>query len=694
MALTLLKKKHPARAKKAIRNKASRSIHLPDDAAKSPMPESVSPMLATLVDRPFNHPGWIFEVKWDGYRAIALVDGPHVELRSRNQKSFSEKFYPVRDALKVLDRKAVLDGEIVVLNEKGQADFGSLQNWRSEEDGTLIYYVFDLLWLNGRDLRSLPLLKRREILSQVVPKNDPLIRYSEGFPSDGIRFFQSAKRLGLEGIMAKKGDSPYLEGTRSPAWLKIKSALRQEVVIGGYTRNRDSPKVFSSLLVGVYRKKALSYAGKIGTGFSDQVRKDLLARFRTLKSAKCPFERIPDVNSPSRFRPDPPHADAHWLKPQLVCEVDYLELTADGLMRHPSFQGLRADKKPRQVILERPAPIDQIDPVKPRKKNLMVQRPTPGKGPKTLLNPSEASQTRVVEGHELKFTHLDKIYWPADQINKRDLLNYYHQMAPFILPYLTGRPQTLNRFPNGIGGKAFYQKDVTGKVPDWMETFLYHSGTENQDKHFLVCSGEASLLYMANLGAIEINPWSSRVDRPDNPDWCVLDLDPDRNTFNQVIQAARVARKVLEGIGITSFPKTSGSTGIHIYIPLGAKYTYGQSREFARMIAGMVHEQTEKFTSMERSLEKRKGKMYLDFLQNRPQATLAAPYSLRPKPGATVSMPLDWDEVKPGLKMKDFTIFNAVARVRREGDLFRGVLGKGISMEKACRKAGSPFPEI
>jgi len=319
----------------------------------------------------------------------------------------------------------------------------------------------------------------------------------------------------------------------------------------------------------------------------------------------------------------------------------------------------------------------------------MTQRPTAGKERKTLLNPSDQTQTRTVAGHELQFTHLQKIYWPGEQITKRDMLNYYYQMAPFILPYLARRPQTLNRFPNGIAGKAFYQKDVTGKVPDWMETFLYHSGNEKQDKHFLVCTDEASLLYMANLGAIEINPWSSRVEHPDNPDWCVIDLDPDKNTFNQVIQAARVTREVLEQIGVPGFPKTSGSTGIHIYIPLGAKYTYEQSREFARVIARMVHEETKKFTSLERTLEKREGKMYLDFLQNRPQATLAAPYSLRPRPGATVSMPLDWDEVKPGLRMKDFTILNAVARVRSEGDPFRGVLGKGISMEKSIKKAGA-----
>ena len=304
-----------------------------------------------------------------------------------------------------------------------------------------------------------------------------------------------------------------------------------------------------------------------------------------------------------------------------------------------------------------------------------------------MLNPADESQVREVNGHEISFTHLSKVFWPKEKITKRDLLNYYYQVAPFILPYLKDRPQSLNRYPNGIDGKSFYQKDVTGKVPDWIETFPYHSEGDNRDKNFLVCSDEASLLYIASLGCIEMNPWSSRVQSPDNPDWCIIDLDPSaKTTFDKVIEVAQVTKTLLDAIGIASYCKTSGSTGIHIYFPLGAKYNYEHSKEFARLIVTKVQADTPSYTSIERMVGARKGKMYLDFLQNRPQATIAAPYSIRPKPGATASAPLAWEEVKKGLTMKDFTLKNMPQRIKETGDLFKPVLGKGIDMDKALKK--------
>jgi bifunctional non-homologous end joining protein LigD len=264
------------------------------------------------------------------------------------------------------------------------------------------------------------------------------------------------------------------------------------------------------------------------------------------------------------------------------------------------------------------------------------------------------------------------------------MLNYYYQIAPYIIPYLKDRPQSLNRFPNGITGKSFYQKDVTGKVPDWVETFPYK--TEGIDKNFMLCNDEAALLYMASMGAIEMNPWSSTIKKPDNPDWCIIDLDPDKNHFDRVIETAQVTREILEAAGAECYCKTSGSTGLHIYIPLAKKYNYEASKEFARLIATLVHERLPKYTSIERLTANRRGKLYIDFLQNRPQATLAAAYSLRPKPGATVSMPLQWDEVIKGMKMEDFNIYNAVERVQSLGDIFKPVLGKGINMQKVLEK--------
>ncbi|WP_312186691.1 non-homologous end-joining DNA ligase, partial [Sphingobacterium sp.] len=305
---------------------------------------------------------------------------------------------------------------------------------------------------------------------------------------------------------------------------------------------------------------------------------------------------------------------------------------------------------------------------------------------KTLLNPSDTSQVKKVNKHELKFTNLNKIFWPKEKITKRDLINYYYQAAPFILPYLKDRPQSMNRFPNGITGKGFYFKDVTDSAPEWAETYLYQSEADGRDRHYLVGKDEATLLYMANLGCIEMNPWNSTVKKPDNPTFCIIDLDPDKNTFDQVIETAQVTKQILDDMNVPGYCKTSGSTGLHIYIPLGNKYSYEQSKEFARVIVTLIHAELPEYTSLERTIRDRKGKMYLDFLQNRPHATIASAYSVRPKPGATVSMPLHWDEVKKGLKISDFNIFNAIERMHSVGDIFKPVLGKGIDLKKVIDK--------
>ncbi|HEX6915437.1 MAG TPA: DNA ligase D [Chitinophagaceae bacterium] len=656
-------------------------------SGKAPMPSDLAPMLATLVDKPFHEEGWMYEIKWDGYRALSYVSGGKAEIRSRNNKSFNEKFYPVRDALSSWKVNAVLDGEIIVMNERGAADFSALQSWRSEADGHLAYYIFDILWLDGRDLSQLPLIERKRILAALIPANHPTLRLSEHLEAEGNELFQLADQLGLEGIIAKREDSRYQPGQRSRDWLKIKTEKMQEAVIAGYTRNEGSSKKFSALLLGVYDAGKLVFIGPVGTGFSTKLQEDLLRQFRSLETKTCPFRKVPDYNKPSRFRPNPPKASVTWLRPKLVCEISYRERTKDGAIRHPSFRGLRPDKEAKSVKAEQAAPVEAIiGEEKVLKSKKLLDAPAKNER-KSLLNPKDETQTRSIEGQDLKFTNLSKVFWKKENITKRDMLNYYYQVAPFMLPFMMDRPQTLYRHPNGIEGQAFYQKDVSGKVPGWIETFPYYSETDRRQKEFLVCTNEASLLYIASLGCIEMNPWSSRRQSPDKPDWCIIDLDPDKNTFDQVIAAAQVTKKILDAIGVPCYPKTSGSTGIHIYIPLGAKYSYEDSKEFGRLIAKLVHAEIPSFTSIERKTSDRKGKMYIDFLQNRPQATVSAPYSLRPKPGATVSMPLQWDEIKTGLKMKDFTIFNAVARIRETGDIFRPVIGKGINLENAEKKA-------
>ena len=655
------------------------------DAPNGKFPTALKPMLATLVDAPFDEPGWLYEVKWDGYRAVAFMNKDKVTLKSRNDKSFDEKFYPIIESLKKWKLNAVVDGEVAVTDDNGISNFGDLQNWRSEADGELHYYVFDILWLNGKNLLQLPLSERRAILEANIPKNS-LIRLSNTFEESGIEFFEAAKKMGLEGIIAKKAGSIYAPGQRSGDWLKIKANKRQEMVIGGYTKNDDSIKLFSSLLVGVFEKGKLIYTGKVGTGFNDKTQREMMAKFKKFIVRSSPFTAIPDINKPSRFRPDPPHATATWLKPILVCEVSFAEMTKDSVMRHPSFEGMRTDKNAKEVVKEKAKNARKaIKAAGTLNDNNMIE-PNSKKERKTLLNPTDEMQVRKINGHELKFTNLSKFYWPKEKITKRDLVNYYYQIAPYILPYLKDRPQSMLRHPDGITGEAFFFKDVTGKAPSWVETFRYHSDADDRDRNYLVAKDDASLLYMASLGCIEMNPWHSRVKKENYPDWCIIDLDPAKNTFDQVIEAALVTKEVLESIGVTGYPKTSGSTGMHIYIPLGAKYTYEQSKEFARVIARLVHDKIPKFTSIERAVKDRKGKMYIDFLQNRPQATVSAPYSVRPKPGATVSMPLHWQEVKKGLKMSDFNIFNALERVKSEGDLFKPVIGKGINLKQAIAK--------
>ncbi|MFB2120088.1 DNA ligase D [Parapedobacter sp. 2B3] len=628
-------------------------------AKKAPFPKSIPPMLATLVDASFDDPEWEYEVKWDGYRALAFRNGKQVALKSRSNKSFADKFYPVFEAVSAWDINAVVDGEIVAVTNGGISNFNRLENWRSEADGELLYYVFDLLWYEGKDTMELPLSQRKAILQRLVPA-EGIIRSGYSVNADGNAFFEAAGKLGLEGIIAKRSDSIYHPGERTRDWLKIKLQKRQEVVIGGFTRNAGTSKPFSSLLLGVFDGNDFKYAGKVGTGFKDQEQREMLQLFKPLIRKTSPFATPPDPNKPSRFRPNPPHAKATWITPKIVCEIHYTEVTDDGVFRHPAFIALRVDKDPKTVVMEKEAIMGKII----------------GK---------EKTQVRKVNGNELKFTNVQKVFWPNVGYTKGDMVNYYWQVANYILPYLKDRPQSLNRFPNGVNGKSFYQKDVTGKVPAWVEKYPYKAAGERKRKHYMLCNNEAALLYMANLAAIEMNPWSSTIHKPDYPTWCLLDLDPDKsNTFEQVIEVANAIHAFLEDIAVPSYCKTSGSTGLHIYVPLGAKYTYGQSQLFARWVATEV-DSTLDFTSVERMTDRRRGKVYIDFLQNRPAATLAAPYSLRPKPDATVSMPLHWEEVKKGLKLSDFTIANALDRIRSEGDIFKPVLGKGISLKKLLK---------
>lgn len=640
---------------------APRNIDL-HNAPKAEMPAETKPMLATLVEEPFDRPGWLFEVKWDGYRALALLHGGVVRLISRNGKSLNQRFPPLAESLRQLPFNAIFDGEVVIVDENGRSDFQLLQNYMRTGEGTLVYYVFDILHFRGHDLTGLPLRRRKAVLSQVLPANPPLphIRLSEHIEEHGRSLFEAAAHNNLEGIVAKDGASPYRPGIRSREWLKIKTAMRQEAVIGGFTAPRGGRKFLGALLLGVYENGELVYIGHTGGGFTNEGLREMLARMDPFKVDKSPFKTPPKG-----------HTEVTWIRPELVCEVRFTEWTSDGRLRHPIFLGLREDRDPREVRRELPKPAGEV---LPRGKFRIA-----------------ANEKKVVEinGRRLELTNLDKVFWPEEGYTKGDLIDYYRAVAPVILPHLKDRPQSLRRSPNGIEGESFFQKDVGDIVPDWVKTVEVRSESEEKEIRYMLCQDEAALVWMANLGCIEINPWNSRYQNPDNPDYVVLDLDPLDIDFRYVVEAALATREILDQAGAKGYCKTSGATGLHIYIPVQAKYSTEQVQQFAHLINMLVHARIPKTTSLERMPAKRSRKVYLDFLQNRRGQTMAAAYCIRPRRGATVSAPLGWDEVGESLDPAMFHIRNMPQRVREKGDLWKPVIGKGIDMEKCLERLSS-----
>lgn len=617
-------------------------------------PWHVSPMLTTLVDEPFDKEGWLFEIKWDGYRAIGAKKGQEVSLYSRNSLDFGTAYPAVSEALRTLPKDVIVDGEIVITDQEGRPHFEWLQSWRRAEHqaGSLYYYVFDILWYEGYDVRELPLIERKKLLASVIPKKS-IIRYSDHIEAKGKALFTEMQHRGLEGIVAKKGDSFYREKNRGEAWLKIKTHQRQEVVIGGFTEPRGTRQYLGALIIGVYDHGELVYVGHSGGGIPDAARKKLRQQLDRLERKTSPFNATPKPNAP-----------VHWVRPELVCEMSFSEWTEDGSMRHPAFDGLRPDKKPSAIHREKPRPMRAI--AKDSKKQSVSVKEQPA-----------MSSSLVI-------THPDKVFFPKHKYTKGDMIAYYQSVADYILPYLKDRPHSLLRQPDGLTGEAFFQKNME-HLPDWVPYADIYSESNKDTLRWTVGGKLDTLLYMVQLGCIEINPWNSRLQHLDRPDWVVIDLDPEGVTFKDVITVAREVKRVCDEWHVPCYPKTSGKTGIHIYIPLQAKYSYEQSKNFAHLLALEVNSRQPKLTSVERMPEKRRHKIYLDFLQNREGQTLAAPYSLRPNSEACVSMPLHWDEVRPSLKPTDFTIKNALKRLQRTGDLWKPVLGKGIDLPKILK---------
>ncbi len=613
----------------------------------------VKPMLPVLVERPFDKRGWVFEIKWDGYRAIAECLGKETKLYSRNGNDFLAFYPPVAKELKEISFEAVFDGEIVVTDNKGRSDFSQLQNYRRTGSGTVVYYVFDLLYYEGFDLTGLPLATRKFILRSVLPSSLRHIKFSNHIEQRGRVFYEKASKFGVEGIIAKDGSSLYTPGTRSRSWNKIKVVNQQEMVVGGFTIADKSENSFRSLLVGVYESGKLIYCGTVGSGFKSEELVEIRKRLDEISASDSPF-----------FTPPDPKEGIRWVQPCLVCVVRFTEWTQAGVMRHPVFLGFREDKDAHAVRRERAETDKQRFSVK-------------------------VWESRVeVGGNTVILTNTDKIYFPRDGISKGEVIEYYREIAPWILPHLVDRPQSLHRFPDGIGGKEFFHKNIE-TTPEWIETERVASEESSAESvRYMLCQNEASLIYIVNLGTIEINPWLSRRGRYDFPDYMVIDLDPLQIPFSQVVRTAWAFNSLCNQIGAASYIKTSGATGLHIFVPLNAAYHYEQVRQFAMLCCHAINKKLPDITTIQRSPAHRRGRVYLDYLQNSRGKTMATVYSVRPRNGATVSTPLLWQEVTDKLDPSKFTIRTTLSRVQKRGDLWKPVLGEGADIKKSLSRLG------
>lgn len=642
---------------KKIKDRIDAIIPGDDSKANDSLPHRMRPMLAKVKEEPFDHPSWIFEIKWDGYRAIAEIGKERIDLFTRNGHKINAKYKTITNELKKIKYNAVLDGELVVLDEEGHADFQELQHYDESEGKNLCYFVFDLLHLEGRNLFNVPLIKRKKLLREILPDSF-IVLFSDHITEQGKAFFDMLRNKEIEGMMAKNAKSGYSPGKRSDDWLKIKAANRQDAVIVGYTEPKGSRKHFGSLVLGVYEDEELIFIGHSGGGFSTSSQKEILGKLKPLTREQSPFKKAIKTNS-----------QVTWVVPKLVCEVSYTEWTKEGQMRHPKFLGLRLDKEASEVILEKEI-LEEDKSLK--------------------INTSSSQNEKIeIDRYTLTLTNLNKVYWPDEEYTKGDLISYYLNISDFILPYLKDRPESLHRHPEGVNQQGFFQKDMRDVPPEWVETMKIYSESSKKEINYLLCQNKATLIYMANLGCIELNPWNSRAQSMDQPDYIVIDIDPDGNPFDQIIKTALTVKEVLDDAGIKGYCKTSGSSGLHIYIPLGARFDDAQARSFAQVIAQLTHERIPGFTSMERSPKKRKRKIYLDYLQNKTGQTLASTYSIRPRPGATVSTPVSWTELKEGIHPSMFTIKTVPQRLEKTGDLFKNVLGKGVDIESALSNLSS-----
>jgi bifunctional non-homologous end joining protein LigD len=602
------------------------------------------PMLATLAQELPRGDDWLFEVKWDGYRALGYVRDGEAKLVSRNGNDLTGRFPDVAKALAkaVRSPECVVDGEVCALDEQGRPSYSAMQQGKP---GTpIVYEVFDVLEIDGTSVLDLLLTERRKRLEQLLDARNTTVRLSPFF-DDGEALLEAAARQGLEGVMAKRATSPYSEGKRPRHWLKIKTHARQEFVICGWTKGQGRRAgSFGSLVLGAYRDGELNWVGNCGTGFTERDIDELLAKLEPLRRDACPFPVVPKM-------PKVQKGGVVWVEPALVCEVEFAEWTHDGHLRAPSFQGLRDDKIPTEVRREEPV---------------------------------------EAESGRMKLSNRDKVFFPDEGITKGDLIEYYRAVAPALLPHLRDRPFTMRRYPDGAFGKAFFQKDAPKHMPDWIPTFRAHVSTREAPsrKKWIdtpVVNDEDALLWMVNMGCIDMNTWYSRVDKPDRPDFVLFDLDPSPDVgFKETVQVALIVKAALDALGLESFPKTSSADGMHVLVPVERRYTYDDTREFSEIVARAIARTHRGLATTEWAKSKRRG-VLIDSNQNGEGKTIASVYSVRPRPGAPVSTPLRWDEMNETLDPSAFTMNVVLERVRAHGDLFEGVLTTRQRLDRALK---------
>jgi bifunctional non-homologous end joining protein LigD len=646
-------------------------------AMTEPMPDFIPPMKATLASEPFSDPDWLFEVKWDGYRVEAVLRDGRVRLYTRRRQDAANYFPDLADASGWIDAtQAIVDGEVVALDEHGRPQFSLLQDHtgirtgrapggkRRSESAQIVYQAFDLLHLDGQSLLAVPLEERKRLLrSRLRPH--PLVRYAGHVDTDGLAFFEAARRQELEGIVAKLRRSPYEPDRRSRSWLKLKVRGEQEVVVVGWLPGQGTHKDLGSLIVAVRSGERWVHAGQVGSGIDTRTRRELRQQLEESERPDSPLD------------PPPRLKDARWVEPRLVIRVEFAEWTADGLLRQAAYKGVEAGRDPRSVHRERAVATAKATAAAEREHAVT---PATGAGAElAALDALDKEGTWVVDGHEIRVTNLEKVLFPArdggDPVTKRDLLRYHVAIAPTMIPYLERHGLTVQRFPNGIEQKGFWQKDLPGHAPAWITRWTYDHG-EDGPKDYAVVDSAATLAWLAQEAAMELHPWTSPIDAPDRPSYALIDIDPGPDTkWEEVLVLARLYRTALDHLGVKGHPKVTGKRGIQVWIGIAAGPTFRDTSDWVEGLSRAIGGTVPDLVSWEWAKRARKGKARLDYTQNAINKTLVGPYSTRPAPGAPVSMPIDWDELDdPELRPDRWTIRDVAERLRSRGDPFRPVL--------------------